>query len=331
VLWQNKTRMGHQLRMVDRNRIDAGSAVVPVMRYRNLPAAIEWLCRAFGFEKHRLTVSDNGAIQFAQLTLGTAMIMVSSVRASTFDKLLRQPDEVGGAETQVCYFFVADARAHFARAKAAGAQIVLNIERTANGGCSYSCRDPEGHLWNFGTYNPWQRQVVGEFSYGRRRLRLGIVARTAGLLLGAGVLIAPLGAVLDPGEQKPMFSAIVTGSTTAEGSAASAREDSASVSAEREGVMTQQRLTEVLREKDELQKAATELQAQLKQALSDYEVAKQLAKGTQEELVKALLDRDAAERITKGARRQLAIERSARRAAAGVNAANKRSLCALWW
>jgi uncharacterized glyoxalase superfamily protein PhnB len=302
------------------------------MRYRNLPTAIEWLCRAFGFEKHRLTVSDNGAIQFAQLTLGTAMVMVSSVRASTFDKLLRQPDEVGGAETQVCYFFVADARAHCARAKAAGAQIVLNIERTANGGCSYSCRDPEGHLWNFGTYNPWQRQAVDEFSHSRRRLRLAIAVRAAGLLLGAGVLIAPLVTVLDPGEQRPRgFSAIVTGSTTAGGSAASTREDRARVAVEQEMAIAQQHLTEVLRERDGLQKAATELQAQLKQALSNYEVAKQLAQGTQEELVQALIDKDAAERVSKGARRQLAIERSARRAAAGVNAASKRNLCSLWW
>jgi len=324
---------GRDPRMVDRTRIDAGSAVVPVMRYRNLPAAIEWLCRAFGFEKHRITVSDSGAIQFAQLTFGTAMIMVSSVRASAFDRLLRQPDEVGGIETQVCYFFVADAHAHCARAKAAGAEIVLDIGRTTNGGRSYSCRDPEGHLWNFGTYNPWQRQVEDSASYRRRRYRRGIMAsiRTAGLLLGVAMVIAPIGTVPDPGEGGPIgISAIVTGSATAEEGWTADREDSAKAP-QRVAVTAQRRLTEVLLERDELQKGTNELREQLEQALNDSEIAKQLANKIQEELVRALLDKDAAERITNDVRRQLAIERSARRAAAAVNAANERNLCSFWW
>jgi uncharacterized glyoxalase superfamily protein PhnB len=323
--------MGHQLGMVDRNRIDAGSAVVPVMRYRNLPAAIEWLCRAFGFEKHRLTVCNKGAIQFAQLTFGTAMIMVSSVRASAFDKFLRQPDEVGGAETQACYFFVADARAHCARAKVAGAEIVLNVQRTANGGCSYSCRDPEGHLWNFGTYNPWQRQVASEVSYRPRPYRLSIVIRAAGLLLSVAVVIALPGTDLDPTEQRPVgISAIVTGSITAEEGATSVREDGARAPLQRPGVTAQQQLAETLLEGDELRKAARELRAQLKQAQSDYEIAKQLAKGIQEELIRALMEKDAAERIASDTRRQLAIGRSARKAAAGVNAVNKRNSWSFW-
>jgi uncharacterized glyoxalase superfamily protein PhnB len=49
------------------------------------------------------------------------------VRDSAFDKFLKQPDEIGGAETQVCYFFVADAHTHCARAKAAGAEVVFDI------------------------------------------------------------------------------------------------------------------------------------------------------------------------------------------------------------
>src|SRR5262245_37528022 len=137
-----------------------GAPVVPVIRYRNLPTAISWLCAAFGFEKHRITTDSTGRVMFAQLTFGSAMIMLGSVRETAYDKLLKQPDEIGGAETQVCYFFVADAHAHCARAKAAGAKIVFDIADPANGGRSYSCRDPEGHLWNFGTYDPWQRQAA---------------------------------------------------------------------------------------------------------------------------------------------------------------------------
>jgi uncharacterized glyoxalase superfamily protein PhnB len=302
------------------------------MRYRNLPSAIEWLCRAFGFEKHRLTVSDTGAIQFAQLTFGTAMIMVSPVRASAFDRLFRQPDEVGGVETQTCYFFVADAHAHCARAKAAGAEIVLDIERTANGGRSYSCRDPEGHLWNFGTYNPWQRQVANRISHRRRRYRIMASIRGAGLLLSLTVVVAPLGTVLDPDERRVIgMSTIVTASATAEGGATPASKDDAGSPVARAGLTARRQLAEVLLQRDALQKQAKELREQLVQALSDNEVAKQHAKKFQDELVRAVMDKDAAERITKDTRRQLVIERSAKKAAALVNAASRRNLCSFWW
>ena len=58
----------------------SGAPVVPVIRYRNLPAAINWLCAAFGFEKHRITADSSGTIIFAQLTFGPTMIMVGPVR-----------------------------------------------------------------------------------------------------------------------------------------------------------------------------------------------------------------------------------------------------------
>src|SRR5262245_21593867 len=138
------------------------ASAIPVMRYRDLPAAIEWLCTALGFSRHHVVRGADGAIMFAQLTLGRAMIMVGPVRRSAFDKFLKQPDEIDGAETQVCYFFVVDAHAHCARARAAGAEIVFDIEDKARGGRSYSCRDPEGHLWNFGTYDPWRRQIIAD-------------------------------------------------------------------------------------------------------------------------------------------------------------------------
>ena len=103
--------------ILDASTDERRPAVVPVLRYRNLPAAIDWLCRAFGFERHRVTVDGDGTLLFAQLTFGSSLIMISPVRASAFDKLMRQPDEVGWVETQVCYFFVPDARAHCARAR----------------------------------------------------------------------------------------------------------------------------------------------------------------------------------------------------------------------
>ncbi len=60
-----------------------------------------------------------------------------------------------GAGKQSIYIIVDDADAHHARAKAAGAEIVMEVADQDYGGRLYSCRDPEGHLWNFGTYDPW--------------------------------------------------------------------------------------------------------------------------------------------------------------------------------
>jgi uncharacterized glyoxalase superfamily protein PhnB len=128
------------------------------MRYRNAPAAIEWLCKAFGFEKHLVIPGAGGTIAHAQLTFGHAMIMLGSGSVHSNDeygRLMKSPDEVGGV-TQSCYVIVSDADAHYARAKAAGAVIVLDIKDQDYGGRGYTCRDLEGNVWSFGTYNPWQ-------------------------------------------------------------------------------------------------------------------------------------------------------------------------------
>jgi uncharacterized glyoxalase superfamily protein PhnB len=50
---------------------------------------------------------------------------------------------------------VADVRAHYDNAKAAGASIVDEYAEKEYGGAGYAARDPEGHLWYFGSYDPW--------------------------------------------------------------------------------------------------------------------------------------------------------------------------------
>ena len=134
------------------------SAIIPGMRYRNAPAAIDWLCNAFGFEKHLVVPSDNATIAHAQLTFGGGMIMLGSIRDNEFSKNMKQPDEVGGAETQSCYVVVPDTDAHYARAKAASAQILIEIHDEDYGGRGYACRDLEGHIWYFGSYDPWKHE-----------------------------------------------------------------------------------------------------------------------------------------------------------------------------
>ena len=134
---------------------DTTCTIIPSLRYRDALAAIEWLCRAFGLEKHAV-YAEGDVVQHAQLTFGRGMIMLGSAdNGSAWGQRIAQPDEIGGRETQCCCVIVADCAAHFARAKAAGAEIVDPLETKEYGGSGYSCRDPEGHLWWFGDYDPW--------------------------------------------------------------------------------------------------------------------------------------------------------------------------------
>jgi uncharacterized glyoxalase superfamily protein PhnB len=132
-----------------------GAAVIPTVRYRDAPKAVEWLTRAFGMQVHRVITDADGAARYAELTVGAGMLMVAPIEDTAFGKLMVQPDEIGGVETQVCYLCVDNAHAHAARAKAAGAVVIIDPDDEVNKGRGYSCRDPEGHVWNFGVYDPW--------------------------------------------------------------------------------------------------------------------------------------------------------------------------------
>lgn len=135
--------------------------MIPCLRYRDAPAAIEWLCRAFGFDTHLVVPADDGGIAHAQLTLGGGMIMVGSAREDEFGKLNKLPAEIGGV-TQSPYIVIEEIDDHYRRSKAAGAQITMEIADQDYGGRLYSARDPEGHLWNFGSYDPWRVHAQGE-------------------------------------------------------------------------------------------------------------------------------------------------------------------------
>jgi uncharacterized glyoxalase superfamily protein PhnB len=135
---------------------NARSSIIPALRYRNAPAAIEWLCKVFGFERQLVVPGENNTILHAQLKLGGGMIMLGSVSDTPFGKLMKQPDEIGGYETQCPCVIVPDADAVYARVKAAGAEIVQDIKTEDYGGRGFGCRDLEGHLWYVGTYDPWK-------------------------------------------------------------------------------------------------------------------------------------------------------------------------------
>src|SRR5580658_10594168 len=89
------------------------STIVPSLRYRNALAAIDWLIRAFGFEKQAVYLGpDNTTVMHAQLTFGNGMVMIGSVdNGGEFGKLMVQPDEIGLRETQGLYLVANDADA----------------------------------------------------------------------------------------------------------------------------------------------------------------------------------------------------------------------------
>jgi len=132
------------------------STVVPALRYKDALVAIGWLCEVLGFERRAVYVGDDGwTVMHAELTFGNGMVMIGSVTNGTpYSALTRQPGDVG-AETQSPYLVVADCAAVYASAKAAGAEILMELEDKGYGGKGFTCRDPEGHVWSVGEYDPW--------------------------------------------------------------------------------------------------------------------------------------------------------------------------------
>ncbi|MET0632644.1 MAG: VOC family protein, partial [Xanthobacteraceae bacterium] len=135
----------------------AKAAVIPCLRYRDAPAAIEWLCATFGFEQHLVVPGEGNTVVHAQLAFGNGMIMLGSASNidSEYGKLIKEPGDIGGAQTQTVYVVVEDADAVYDRVRDARAQIVMDIKDEDYGGRGFTCRDPEGHIWTFGTYDPW--------------------------------------------------------------------------------------------------------------------------------------------------------------------------------
>ncbi len=129
----------------------ARPSIIPCLTYRDAPAAIDWLCRAFGFEKKVAYEGQDGTIAHAELRLGPGYVMLGSQKQDEFN--WRPPVEAG-LSTQMIYIVVEDSDALFARATAAGAEVVRPLSDTDYGSRDFSVRDPEGHIWNFGTYHP---------------------------------------------------------------------------------------------------------------------------------------------------------------------------------
>jgi uncharacterized glyoxalase superfamily protein PhnB len=277
---------------------EPGGTIVPTLRYRDVPAAIDWLCNAFGFEKHHVVSGEDGTVRYAELTFGTGMIMLGPIEDSAFDKLMAQPADTGGAETQICYLFVADADTHCAQARAAGAEIILDIEDEAGSGRGYSCRDPEGHVWNFGTYDPWKRPAHAAQPPSRRPGSL--LGRVQRLALAVGLVVAVTASVVAAGwalgipDTRREFDLVPRASAWVDGREKMHRE-------------------QLVRERDAADRAIKQVREQLAKERTAREVAELAVKEAREQSIKA-----GSERSLEEMRAQLARERGALEAAQRV-------------
>jgi len=126
------------------------SNIYPGLSYDDAPAAIEWLCRAFGFTKRLVVPGPDGTVMHSELSLGPGVIMVGSARPAQ-GRL--SPRGLGGVNA-VLAVQVDDPDVHFKHAKAAGAVILQEVKDEEYGARGYMAGDPEGNQWYFGTYRP---------------------------------------------------------------------------------------------------------------------------------------------------------------------------------
>ena len=122
--------------------------IVPYLHYEDGAAAIEYLCKTFGFEEHLAVKRGDGTLMHGTVGYQGNVVMLGTPLDES-----GKPRRVSGAErhsTVMCY--VDDVDAHYARARDAGAEIRAALETQGYGDRSYSAVDPEGHVWHFATH-----------------------------------------------------------------------------------------------------------------------------------------------------------------------------------
>lgn len=124
---------------------DEAPTLYPTLRYRDGPAAIDFLQRAFGFTEMQTIANEDGTIAHAEMAHGPSVLMLGSDRDDPYYDGRR-------AGQGWLYVAVDDADAHCERARAAGAEIVAEPYDTDYGSHDCTLLDPEGNHWQFGTY-----------------------------------------------------------------------------------------------------------------------------------------------------------------------------------
>jgi uncharacterized glyoxalase superfamily protein PhnB len=132
-------------------------SITPCLAYADAPAAIDFLCTAFGFTRQLIVPGEDATqIAHAQLTLDGNMIMLGSAGPGMRDRFgMVTPAVTGGLVTGCISVCLADPDAHHATALAAGAPIIAAPHDNPFGGRAYETRDPEGNVWSFSSFDPY--------------------------------------------------------------------------------------------------------------------------------------------------------------------------------
>lgn len=128
--------------------------LIPATRYRDPDAVLAFLTGVLGLAEHAVYRDGAGRVTHAELRLGEGVMMFGPERDNAFAACMIAPAETGGRETTTIYAVVDDVAARHARCVDAGAEIVMPLETQDYGGSSFSVRDPEGHVWTLGDYDP---------------------------------------------------------------------------------------------------------------------------------------------------------------------------------
>jgi PhnB protein len=119
------------------------SQVIPYLFYADLPQAVAWLERAFGFERIAIHPTGNGR-HHGEMRYGTGMIMMGTAAA----QFATETPHAAKARTHGTFIYLDAVDEHYARAKAAGAEIV-DPPKDEGYGRTYWARDLDGHDWFF--------------------------------------------------------------------------------------------------------------------------------------------------------------------------------------
>jgi uncharacterized glyoxalase superfamily protein PhnB len=118
--------------------------LVPALAYKDVPRAVEWLSRVFGFRERSEARLSSPGVWLTWVELGDALISLTTEGGHD----LQSPENVGGVSIGL-KVYVDDLEKHFEQAKAEGAIIISEPESGFWGGRIYRARDLEGHHWEF--------------------------------------------------------------------------------------------------------------------------------------------------------------------------------------
>ena len=118
----------------------------PALFYRDPAAALDWLERAFGFERSMVITDSSGQIGHAEMRFGDGTVYIGGEWAD----FAASPQSIGGRTSQVVHVRLnEDIDGHCERARRAGAAIVSEPTEQFYGDRTYRAKDPEGHYWTF--------------------------------------------------------------------------------------------------------------------------------------------------------------------------------------